>query len=162
MPMVVFYIPTMDLAKLQGRITDSGNIIVNRAFQPREGGLVLHTGIPTDNDRRGFDHIEKIMDEDLEDEMALEYQASPMLREFKKMKTPSRLMQLLCDMPSGPHNAEKERLLRELATAIDYHQCWQSSSHAIVSGLLPSYSILFLKVLYMLVTVHLAWEVQKD
>ena len=102
------------------------------------------------------------MDEDLEDEMALEYQASPMLREFKKMKTLSRLMQLLCDMPSGPHNAEKERLLRELATAIDYHQCWQSSSHAIVSGLLPSYSILFLKVLYMLVTVHLAWEVQKD
>ena len=30
-------------------------------------------------------------------------------------------MQLLCDMPSGPHNAKKERLLRELATAIDYH-----------------------------------------
>ena len=37
------------------------------------------------------------------------------------MKTPARLMQLLCDMPSGPHNAEKERLLRELAATIDYH-----------------------------------------
>eukprot|EP00439_Symbiodinium_sp_Y106_P077539 s1447_g16.t1 len=30
------------------------------------------------------------------------------------------MMQLLCDMPSGPHNAEKERLLRELAATIDY------------------------------------------
>ena len=54
--------------------------------------------------------------------MALQYQASPVLHDFEKMKTPARLMQLLCDMPSGPHNAEKERLLRELATAIDYHR----------------------------------------
>ena len=109
----------MDLVRLQGRITDSGNIIVNR---PVPFSLVKEVWfcVPKDNDRRGFDHIEKIMGEDLEDEMALEYQASPILREFKKMKTPARLMQLLCDMPSGPHNADKERLLRELATAIDY------------------------------------------
>ena len=53
--------------------------------------------------------------------MALEYQASPILRDFKRMKTPARMMQLLCDMPSGPHNAEKERLLRELAATIDHH-----------------------------------------
>ena len=77
--------------------------------------------IPKDNDRRGFELIEKIMDERLEDEMVLEYQASPILREFRKMKTPARLMQLLCDMPSGPHNAEKEKLLSNLATAVDYH-----------------------------------------
>ena len=30
-------------------------------------------------------------------------------------------MQLLCEMPSGPHNAEKEKLLRNLAAAVDYH-----------------------------------------
>ena len=30
-------------------------------------------------------------------------------------------MQLLCDMPSGPHNAEKEKLASSnLATAVDY------------------------------------------
>ena len=111
--LVVFYIPTVDLVRLQGRITDSGNIIVNR---PVPFSLVKEVWfcVPKDNDRRGFDHIEKIMGEDLEDEMALEYQASPILREFKKMKTPARLRQLLCDMPSGPHNPEKERLLREL------------------------------------------------
>ena len=119
MPMVVLYIPTVDLVRLQGRITDSGNITVNR---PVPFSLVKEVWFctPKDNDRRGFDHIEKIMDENLEDEMVLGYQASPILRRFKKMKTPVRLMQLLCDMPSGPHNAEKERLLRELATAVDY------------------------------------------
>ena len=30
MPLAVLYIPTVDLIRLQGRITDSGNIIVNR------------------------------------------------------------------------------------------------------------------------------------
>ena len=71
---------TVDLVRLQGRITDSGNIIVNR---PVPFSLVKEVWfcIPKDNDRRGFDHIEQIMDEDLEDEMALEYPASPILRE---------------------------------------------------------------------------------
>ena len=43
MPWAVLYIPTVDLVRLQGRITDSGNIIVNssRTVQSREGGLVL-------------------------------------------------------------------------------------------------------------------------
>ena len=30
-------------------------------------------------------------------------------------------MGLLCDMPTGPHNAEKERLLCALAASVDYH-----------------------------------------
>ena len=120
MPLVVLHVPVLDLVRLKGRVTDSGNIIVSR---PVPFSLVKEVWfcMPKDTDRKGFDHIEKIMDGDLEDEMALEYQASPILHDFKKMKTPARLMQLLCDMPSGPHNAEKERLLRELAATIDYH-----------------------------------------
>ena len=120
MPLAVLYIPTVDLVRLQGRITDSGNIIVNR---PVPFSLVKEVWfcVPKDNDRRGFELIEKIMDERLEDELVLEYQASPILREFRKMKTPARLMQLLCEVPSGPHNAEKEKLLRNLATAVDYN-----------------------------------------
>ena len=120
MPLVVLHVPVLDLVRLQGRITDSGNIIVSR---PVPFSLVKEVWfcIPKDTDRKTFDHIEKVMDGDLEDEMALEYQASPILHDFKKMKTPARMMQLLCDMPSGPHNAEKERLLRELAATIDYH-----------------------------------------
>ena len=30
-------------------------------------------------------------------------------------------MGLLCDMPTGPHNADKERLLCALAASVDYH-----------------------------------------
>ena len=65
----------LDLVRLQGRVTDSGNIIVSR---PVPFSLVKEVWfcIPKDTDRKGFDHIEKIMDGDLEDEMALEYQAS--------------------------------------------------------------------------------------
>ena len=108
MPLIVLYIPTVDLVRLQGRITDSGTIIVNRPV-PFSNVKEVWFCIPKDNDRRGFELIAKIMDERLEDEFVLEYQASPILREFKKMKTPARLMQLLCEMPSGPHNAEKEK-----------------------------------------------------
>ena len=119
MPMAVLYIPTVDLIRMQGRITDSGNIIVNR---PVPFNLVKEIWfcVPKDNDRRGYELIEKIMDEQLEDELVLEYQASPILREFKKMKTPARRMQLLCEMPPGPHNAEKEKLLHNLAISVDY------------------------------------------
>ena len=115
--MAVLYIPTVDLIRLQGRITDRGNIIVNR---PVPFNLVKEVWfcVPKENDRRGFELIEKIMDEQLEDELVLEYQASPILREFKKT---ARLMQLLCEMPPGPHNAEKEKLLHNLATSVDYH-----------------------------------------
>ena len=115
MPMAVLYIPTVDLIRLQGRITDSGNIIVNR---PVPFNLVEEVWfcVPKENDRRGFELIEKF-----EDALVLEYQASPILREFKKMKTPACLMQLLCEMPPGPHNAEKEKLLHNLAISVEYH-----------------------------------------
>ena len=138
MPLAVLYITTVDLVRLQGRITDSSNIIVNR---PVPFSLVKEVWfcVPKDNDRRGFELIEKIMDERLEDELVLECQASPILREFRKMKTPARLMQLLCEMPSGPHNAEKEKLLRNFATAVDYHhedtRHSSSSSHEGGGGL---------------------------
>ena len=63
--------------------TDRGNIIVNR---PVPFNLVKEVWfcVPKENDRRGFELIEKIMDEQLEDELVLEYQASPILRELRR------------------------------------------------------------------------------
>ena len=118
MPLTVLCIPSMDLQG--GRITDSGNIIVSR---PVPFNLVKEAWfcVPKDNDRRGFELVEKIMDERLEDELVLAFQPSPILRDFKKDRTPARIMGLLCDMPTGPHNAEKERLLCALAASVDYH-----------------------------------------
>ena len=121
MPLAVLYIPSADLIRQGGRITDSGNIIVSR---PVPFNLVKESWfcVPKDNDRRGFELVEKIMGERLEDELVLDYQPSPILRDFKKDRTPARIMGLLCDMPTGPHNAEKERLLLcALATSVDYH-----------------------------------------
>ena len=115
MPLAVLYIPSADLIRQGGRITDSGNIIVSR---PVRFNLVKEAWfcVPKDNDRRG-----KIMNERLEDELVLDYQPSPILRDFKKDRTPARIMGLLCDMPTGPRNAEKERLLCALAASVDYH-----------------------------------------
>ena len=42
--------------------------------------------IPKDTDQKGLDDIEKIMDGELEGEMALEYQASPVLHDVKKIE----------------------------------------------------------------------------
>ena len=61
------------------------------------------------------------MDEELQDEVVMNYVASPILSEFKNQRTPQRVMTLLCDMPGGSHDAGKERHLRQLASAADLH-----------------------------------------
>ena len=83
MPLTVLCIPSMDLVRQGGRITDSGNISVSR---PVPFNLVKEAWfcVPKDNDRRGFELVEKIMDERVEDELVLDYQPSPILRDFKK------------------------------------------------------------------------------
>ena len=47
------------------------------------------------------------MDEELQDEVVMNYVASPILSEFKNQRTPQRVMTLLCDMPGGSHDAGK-------------------------------------------------------
>ena len=60
------------------------------------------------------------MDESLEDELVLDYKASPILDGYRRYRTPAHVMTILCEMQTGPHQAEKERLLRALAAAVDY------------------------------------------
>ena len=83
MPLAVLYIPSADLIRHGGRITDSGNIIVSR---PVPFNLVKEAWfcMPEDNDRKCFELVEKIMDERLEDELVMDYQPSPILRDFKE------------------------------------------------------------------------------
>ena len=127
MPMVVLYIPTVDLIRLQGRITDSANIIVNRAV-PFNLVKEIWFCIPKDNDRRGYELVEKIMDEQLEDELVLEYQASPILREFKKMKNRTSQRRErevaaqscdLCRLPSGGYPSTSSR---EISSDLHVHK----------------------------------------
>ena len=76
--------------------------------------------MPKEGDRRSFELIEKILDEKLEDEV-LDFHPSPILSEFRKERTPARIVELLCNMPAGPHNAGKERILSALAASVSYH-----------------------------------------
>eukprot|EP00439_Symbiodinium_sp_Y106_P080449 s519_g19.t1 len=46
--------------------------------------------------------------------------ASTRLRDHPTLP-PLALPEEVCDMPEGPHNAGKERLLRNLAQAVSYH-----------------------------------------
>ena len=76
--------------------------------------------MPDGNIEGNYEILEKIIDESLEDELVLDYKASPILDGYKRYWTPAHVMTILCEMPTGPHQAEKERLLRELAAAVDY------------------------------------------
>ena len=187
MPLAVPYIPSADLIRQGGRITDCGNIIVSR---PAPFNFVKEAWfcVPKDNDRRGFELVEKIMDERLEDELVLDYQPSPILRDFKKDQD---IMGLLCDMPTGPHNAEKERLLCALAASVDYHpddtrptsshergsrlhdqahSSWrflwwswrQRSPLAPLSSLLLCNTVSIFEMHNVLVAIYFLWQVQKD
>ena len=80
--------------------------------------------VPSSRDYRSFELIEKfskILDEKLEDELVLDYHPSPILSEFREERNPAAIMDMLCNMPEGPHTAGKERLLRALAQAVSYH-----------------------------------------
>ena len=119
MPLVVLYVPSTDLIRQGGRITDSGNIIVNRPVPFRFVKEVWFC-VPEGNTEGKYEILEKIMDESLEDELVLDYKASPILDGYRRYRTPAHVMTILCEMQTGPHQAEKERLLRALAAAVDY------------------------------------------
>ena len=109
-----------DLIRQGGRITDSGTILVSRPvpFKLVKEAWLL---VPSSRDYRSFELIEKILDEKLENELVLDYRPSPILSEFRKQRNPAAIMDMLCNMPEGPHSAGKERLLCALAQAVSYH-----------------------------------------
>ena len=140
------------------------------------------------NDRRSFDLIEKVMDERLEDELVLGFHPFPILHGFKKDRTPARIMSLLCDIPTGPHSAEKERLLCALAASVDFHPddtrrhhyvkeavvfmikhtrpgdcCVGSGANEVRMRVCPGCCHAPIsETCSMLVAIHFIWQVQKD
>ena len=102
MPLVVLYVPSTDLIRQGGRITDSGNIIVNRPVPFRLVKEVWFC-VPEGDIEGNCEILEKIMDESLEDELVLDYKASPILDGYKRYRTPAHVMTILCEMPTGPH-----------------------------------------------------------
>ena len=95
--------------------------------------------VPSSRDYRSFELIEKfskILDEKLEDELVLDYHPSPILSEFREERNPAAIMDMLCNMPEGPHTAGKERLLRALAQAVAYHHEDTRRHHYMKEGII--------------------------
>ena len=120
MPLAVLYIPSADLVRQGGRITDRGTILASR---PVPFKLVKEAWfcVLSSRNSTSLELIEKILDEKLEDELVLDFHPSPILSEFRKERTPARIMELLCNMPAGPHTAGKERTLSAFAATVVYH-----------------------------------------
>ena len=74
--------------------------------------------LPDTNHRRDFDHVEKILDYDVEDDFCPEHIKSPVAPSMKTYRT-LEMMGLLCDMPSGPHDAARREYVSRLAEYCD-------------------------------------------
>ena len=121
MPLAVLHVASNDLAREGGRVTDSGVIMVGRPV-PFAFVKEVWFCVPDPRNTYSFALVEKIFDERLEREMVLDYHASPLLPEVDRYRTPAKLMELLCDMPHGPHDASKERIIRDLTTVLEAHR----------------------------------------
>ncbi|CAE7949678.1 unnamed protein product [Symbiodinium sp. KB8] len=113
LPLVVLYVPIIDIVIAGGRITESGIIVCSNPIPFRfvkEAWLC----VPNDRHRYRFDLVEKILDYELEDEICTKFSASPIAKEFTPHRTIERLMELLWEMPTGPHGAAKEEFVARL------------------------------------------------
>ena len=127
LPLVVLYVPIIDIVRAGGRITESGIIVCSNPI-PFRFVKEVWLCVPNDRHRRKFDLTEKILDYELEDEICTKYSASPIAKEFAPYRTTERLMELLCEMPNGPHDATKEEYVARLGdySGIDWRTAdWQ-------------------------------------
>ena len=111
--LVTLYVPILDIIR-EGKVTESGVIICSRTIPFR---LVkeLWVCLPDVKHHRSFEYVEKILDYELEDEFCPEYIRSPVAKSMRSYRALERLMGLLCDMPSGPHDAARQEYVSRLA-----------------------------------------------
>ena len=112
--------PSQDLVRQGGRITDSGAILVSRPvpFKLVKEACLL---VPSSRDHRSFELIEKIYVKSWKTNSSWTTIRHRSSVNSGKERKPATIMNMLCDMPEGPHTAGKERLLRALAQAVSYH-----------------------------------------
>ena len=78
-PLVTLYVPILDIIREGGKVTESGVIICSRPVPFRLVNEVW-VCLPDVRQRQGFDHVEKILDYELEDELCVEHIKSPASR----------------------------------------------------------------------------------
>ena len=117
-PLVTLYVPIIDIIRERGKVTESGVIICNRPVSFR---LVKEVWVclPSRRQHHGFDHVEKILDYEVQDELCPECIKSPVADSMQSYRSLKRLMGLLCDMQGGPHDAMREAYVSRLSDYCD-------------------------------------------
>ena len=124
-PLVTLYIPIIDLVSEGGRVTENGAVMCDRPI-PFHMVKEMWLCIPGGNQSGGFQEVEKILDYELEDEICTEI-AGPMtpaaydMREHRRLE---RILELLCELPSGPHENMKAGINSHLSEyyGVDWSQ----------------------------------------
>ena len=115
-PMVTLHIPIVDLIREGGKVTESGVIMCDRTvpfYLVKEMWLC----IPGNDRGDGYQEVEKILDYELEDEICTDWQRplTPAGEEMRSCRSLERLLDLLCEMPSGPHDGMKADIVSRLS-----------------------------------------------
>ena len=124
-PLVTLYIPIVDLVREGGKVTESGAIMCDRTvpfYMVKEMWLC----IPGNNQSGSFEEVEKILDYELEDEICTDIARpmTPAAHEMRCHRNLERILELLCELPSGPHEGTKAEIISQLSEyyGVDWSQ----------------------------------------
>ena len=115
-PLVTLYIPIVDLVREGGRVTENGAVMCDRTV-PFHMVKEMWLCIPGNNQSGGFEEVERILDYELEDEICTEVAKpiTPAAYEMRCHRSLERILELLCELPSGPHEGMKAGIISHLS-----------------------------------------------
>ena len=101
--------------------------------------------IPGRNQSGGFQAIEKILDYTLEDEICTEIDdpMTPAAYEMRDHRRLERILELLCDLPRGPHENMKAEIISHLSEyfGVDWSQTdWSAYDAHFCEAVVPHHS----------------------
>ena len=124
-PLVTLYVPIVDLVREGGRVTENGAVICERTV-PFHMVKEMWLCIPGSAPYGKFEEIEKILDDELEDEICseIEQPLTPAANEMHCHRTLERILELLCELPNGPHDGTKAGIISQLSEyfGVDWSQ----------------------------------------
>ena len=73
--------------------------------------------VPSSDRGNIYGQVEKILDYELEDEICTDWQRplTPVAKTMKSYRSLERILNLLCEMPDGPHDAMKGNIVTRLS-----------------------------------------------
>ncbi|OLP89189.1 hypothetical protein AK812_SmicGene29352 [Symbiodinium microadriaticum] len=124
-PLVTLFVPIVDLVREGGRVTENGAVICERTV-PFHMVKEMWLCIPGSAPYGKLEEIEKLLDYELEDEICTEIDKplTPAADEMHCHRTLERILELLCELPNGPHDGTKAGIISQLSEyfGVDWSQ----------------------------------------